>query len=139
MKKIILLLIILTIFLYGCFSDPERLAPPKDFKTGSANYLSMPLDTNKLANEGYRLEKGWNIFVWPGEYDGFNVVWVLESIQGSYYYIYDYDVNEFYFPSDGKYSVLNDHKYYGSRLFYSLQSMHRYSIYMIKEDVLIYS
>ena len=139
MKKIILLLLTLTILIYGCVSDPERLVPPEDFKTGKANYLSIPLDTNKLAAEGYELDKGWNIFVWPDNHDNARVEEVLESIEDVYYYIYDYTDKTFYFPSEGKYAKLREHNYYGSRLFDSLKSGHKYGIYLIKEGKLTYS
>lgn len=141
MKKIILLILTLSVFFYGCVSDPERLTPPRDFKTGRANYLTIPLDTNKLANEGYPLDMGWNIFVWPEDqkYDNARVDEVLESVKGLYYYVYNYNEGTFFFPTDGKYSQLRTHKYYSTELFETLKVGNRYNIYMWKEGVLRYT
>ena len=118
-KKIILLLLILTVFFYGCVSDPERLMPPEDCKTGLAHYLTIPIDTSKLGAEGYTSERGWNIFVWPEDqnYDTVKVKDVLESIKGSYYYVYNYNEKTFYFPPEGKYAKLREHRYYSKRFF----------------------
>ncbi len=137
MKKTILLIFL--IFLYGCVSDPERLVPPEDFKTGLANYLSVPLDTTKLSAQGYTLDTGYNIFVWPPQYNNIQVEEALNSIKGLYYYIYDYNDNTFYFPEQGIYAQLITHNYYSKNLFNTLKSEHRYAIYMSKESVLRYS
>jgi len=133
-----MLLAILGVFLVGCVSDPERLAPPRDFKTGLANYLSEPLDVSELADDGYKLEKGWNIFVWPADYGGVKVEDFLSSVEGLYYYVYNYDKGEFYFPSEGKYSKLRIHSYYSEKLFDTLESGNSYGIYVIREGTLRY-
>lgn len=135
----ILLILTLSVFFYGCVSDPERLTPPRDFKTGRANYLTVPLDINKLANEGYELDRGWNIFIWPEGYDGARIEEVLESVRGIYYYVYNYDEGTFYFPPEGKYAQLRAHRYYSNKLFDTLKAGNRYNIYMGKEGVLRYS
>jgi hypothetical protein len=134
MKKTILLIFL--IFLYGCVSDPERLAPPEYFKTGMANYLAAPLNTYKLATEGYTLDTGYNIFVWPQQYNNIQVGEALISIKGLYHYVYDYDDNQFYFPEQGLYAQLKTHPYYSKNLFTTLKSEHRYAIYMSKDGIL---
>ena len=142
MRKLILVImsILVLMILVGCDKDPEGLAPPGGSSTvGQADYTSAPLTLSQL-NSGVSLDSGWNAFIWTDELSsGVSVTDALNSVSSSYYYIYSYNEQKYYFNPNERYAQYNSHSYYSTRLISELKPSHKYGMYMASSGTLRYT
>jgi len=142
MKKSILVIIgiLVLMILAGCETDPEGLAPPKSSSTvGQASYTSAPLTLDQL-NNGVSLDSNWNMFIWTDELtENVPIRDALNSISSSYYYIYSYNEQKYYFNPNERYATYNSHSHYSTRLISELKPSHKYGVYMARADNLQYT